>query len=54
MHVGPPGLEGDMSVAETMMPCANASDLSKAFKPARISRWNTVVIVLVRSSLGGG
>jgi hypothetical protein len=31
MHVAPPGLEGDRSAAETMMPCANASDLSKAF-----------------------
>jgi hypothetical protein len=30
MHVGPPGLEGDMSAAETMMHHANTSDLSKA------------------------
>jgi hypothetical protein len=30
MHVGLPGLEGDMSAAETMMHHANASDLSKA------------------------
>jgi hypothetical protein len=30
MHVGPPGLEGDMSAAEMMMHYANASDLSKA------------------------
>ena len=36
MHVGPLGLEGDMSEAETMMPCTNASDLSKAFKPVMI------------------
>jgi hypothetical protein len=31
MHVPPPGLEGDRSAAETITPCANASDLSKAF-----------------------
>jgi hypothetical protein len=31
MQFAPPGLEGDRSAAETMMPCANASDLSKAF-----------------------
>jgi hypothetical protein len=30
MHVGPPGLEGDTSAAETMMHYANANDLSKA------------------------
>lgn len=47
MHVGALELEGDMSVAETMMPCVNASDLSKAFKPAMIRRWYTAVIVLV-------
>jgi hypothetical protein len=30
MQDGPPGLESDMSAAETMMHYANASDLSKA------------------------
>ena len=54
MHVGLLGLEGDMSVAETMMPCAKTCVLSKAFKPAMIRRRYTAVIVLVRFSLGGG
>jgi hypothetical protein len=31
MQFASPGLEGNRSTAETMMPCANASDLSKAF-----------------------
>ena len=35
MHVAPPELEGDMSAAETMMPCATANDLSKAFSQHR-------------------
>jgi hypothetical protein len=30
MHIGPPGLQGDLSAAETMVPCASLSDLSIA------------------------
>jgi hypothetical protein len=35
MRVAPPGLEGDMSAAETLMPCATANDPSKAFSQQR-------------------
>jgi hypothetical protein len=31
MHVSPPGVQGNMSAAETMMPRASLSDLSKVF-----------------------
>ena len=31
MHASPPGVQGDMNAADTMMPCASLSDLSEAF-----------------------
>jgi hypothetical protein len=45
MHVSPLGVQGGMSAAETMMPCAGLSSLRKGVQLAMISPWYTAVIV---------